>query len=782
MKVLKSFLLTAIALIAFSPAPAQEPDGYYTSCENSCGSALLTKLKNKISSHTNVGYDGLWEVYNDADVDENGKIWDMYSTKRWTQGKEHCGNYKNVGDCINREHSVPQSWFNEASPMKSDAFHVYPTDGKVNGQRSNFPYGECANGTTLPSSNGVQALGKLGTCTFPGYSGKVFEPVDEYKGDFARTYFYMAACYNDRISSWGGDMFAGNSFPGFKSWVVNLLLKWHRQDPVSEKEIKRNNAVYRHQRNRNPFIDHPELAEHIWGNKSTTPWTLSSSAEPEFILPVSGSTVDFGTVSASGQSSLSITVKAAALTKNVTASVSGTGVSLSRTSIPYAEACSADGATLTVTWVPQAAGSLNAALTLSSDGASTTVVLTGNAVEGLPALAASDITPYSFSARWIYVGDADARDCYTLHVTKNGANVAGYPKDVTAAAQEYAVTGLEPNTAYKYWLVSASMTSDAIDVTTAELIPSLGASVDVETFVTEPGKASSYALVELDIENITGDLEATVDAPFELSLDRSTWNDHIVFPATTTAIYLRLGATSVGDYETTLKITGDEILNDEITVRGTVAVPSSGGLTYFVADGYEVADADKDAVIVTIYNPDKSTTATNDIKKDKDKTLAADGYTHSSDHVTLAFSEGTNTSNGPVVWYKSGVSEKDVRMYKGNNFTLTPATATKITKVEILSNNNVAFKVGQTSLSATNFLTTYTNKDNGPLTFTASDSTRPSYIAVTTESSSSDVIDIVSPDTAEPVYYDLRGIRIASPRSGEIYIKVTPSGAEKVIF
>lgn len=151
--------------------------------------------------------------------------------------------------------------------MVSDAFHIYPTDGKVNGQRSSFPYGECASGTTLPSCNGVDALGKLGKSTFPGYSGTVFEPVDEYKGDFARTYFYMAACYNDKIASWSSPMLAGNSYPCYTTWAVNLLLKWNEQDPVSQKEIDRNNAVYKHQNNRNPFIDHPELAEYIWGDK-----------------------------------------------------------------------------------------------------------------------------------------------------------------------------------------------------------------------------------------------------------------------------------------------------------------------------------------------------------------------------------------------------------------------------------------------------------------------------------------------------------------------------------
>ncbi len=179
--------LCALPFMGGAAALAEAPAGYYSTCEGKNGSDLLKALNKRISSHTNVGYDGLWNVYKTSDVRPNGKVWDMYSTKEWNVGAQHCGNYKNIGDCINREHSVPQSWFSKASPMKSDAFHVYPTDGKVNGQRSNFPYGECEGGTVLPSNGSVKALGRLGTSTYPGYSGKVFEPDDEYKGDCART-------------------------------------------------------------------------------------------------------------------------------------------------------------------------------------------------------------------------------------------------------------------------------------------------------------------------------------------------------------------------------------------------------------------------------------------------------------------------------------------------------------------------------------------------------------------------------------------------------------------
>lgn len=174
---IRHILALALAALTSGSAAAAEPAGYYDSCKGKGGSNLLTALCSKISSHTNVGYNGLYGVYETSDVHPDGTVWDMYSTKNWGTWSHvtKCGNYSGVGSCINREHSVPQSWFNEASPMKSDAFHVYPTDGKVNGQRSNYPYGECAGGTTL-SNGSIKGLGRLGTSTFPGYSGRVFEP------------------------------------------------------------------------------------------------------------------------------------------------------------------------------------------------------------------------------------------------------------------------------------------------------------------------------------------------------------------------------------------------------------------------------------------------------------------------------------------------------------------------------------------------------------------------------------------------------------------------------
>jgi len=278
---MRRITLISILFIISVAILAQIPSGYYNTAVGKTEAALKTQLYtlishayNSSSSPTDVGYSGLYTVYETSDVTSNGKVWDMYSTCIWTPGLKKCGNYSSVCDCYNREHSIPQSWFDEAAPMVSDAFHVYPTDGKVNGQRSNFPFGECSGGTTLSGGKG-----RLGSSTFAGYSGTVFEPDNEYKGDFARTYFYFATRYQNIMSTIGGESFNNTNYPSFTTWSLNLFLKWHRQDTVSQKEITRNNAVYSYQKNRNPFIDHPELAEYIWGDKKGTPWSLTAGIE-----------------------------------------------------------------------------------------------------------------------------------------------------------------------------------------------------------------------------------------------------------------------------------------------------------------------------------------------------------------------------------------------------------------------------------------------------------------------------------------------------------------------
>ncbi|MCF7824742.1 MAG: endonuclease [Candidatus Marinimicrobia bacterium] len=272
---MKQFLILIISALSLF---AQIPDGYYDGTSGLTGTSLQQALHDIIDGHTEVTYTALWTHYQTTDVKPNGKVWDMYSdvpggtpAYEYTFVTDQCGNYSGEGSCYNREHSWPKSWFNDATPMYTDIFHVVPTDGTVNGRRSNYPYGEVVN-TSWESTNGS----KLGSNDPSlGYSGTVFEPIDEYKGDFARIYFYMSTRYYGEDGSWDtNDMVTGSQL---KPWALNMMLEWHVTDMVSQKEIDRNNAIYGIQHNRNPFVDHPEFSNSIWGGN----YPVSIQYEPE---------------------------------------------------------------------------------------------------------------------------------------------------------------------------------------------------------------------------------------------------------------------------------------------------------------------------------------------------------------------------------------------------------------------------------------------------------------------------------------------------------------------
>ncbi len=231
---------------------------YYSSINlNATGDNLVKSLGKLITStHKQKSYDDLWDGYILGDIRPGTNyLWDMYSNCNYDAYNPPRKNYSKEGDAVNREHSVPQSWFNEASPMKSDYYHVVPTDGYVNNRRSNYPFGEVDNNSIrYQSQNGS----KLGNSSVNGISGIVFEPIDEYKGDFARIYFYMCTRYYTKVGSWSGGVFK-SSYPYINNNYLNLYLKWAKQDPVSDKERMRNKGGYIFQGNRNPYVDYPAL-------------------------------------------------------------------------------------------------------------------------------------------------------------------------------------------------------------------------------------------------------------------------------------------------------------------------------------------------------------------------------------------------------------------------------------------------------------------------------------------------------------------------------------------
>ncbi|MCW3162652.1 endonuclease [Chryseobacterium oryctis] len=273
---MKRTLLPFLLIFTFINVFSQAPANYYNGTAGLSGAALKTKLSQIITAgHIDNGYNGLWTAYSTTDRDKtyenDNTILDIYSENPNGQdpytfnfGTNQCGNYSNEGDCYNREHIVPQSLFNDATPMKSDVHFVRATDGKVNNYRDSYPFGLVAN-ASYTSQNGS----KLGTSASLGYTGTVFEPINEFKGDIARMIFYFVTRYESKLSTFtSGDMLGGSAFPGLQTWELNQLLAWHNQDPVSQAEVLRNNASYTFQGNRNPFIDNPSFVDLIWGSQT----------------------------------------------------------------------------------------------------------------------------------------------------------------------------------------------------------------------------------------------------------------------------------------------------------------------------------------------------------------------------------------------------------------------------------------------------------------------------------------------------------------------------------
>lgn len=315
----KLLVVTIVMLSGTVGCWAQGPNysgEYYKAADGKKGAALKTALceviynRDEEGADLNAAYKALWTHFQTTDKQADGSVWDMYSNMRAMtfgddQDKGSGGN--NEGEYYNREHSFPNSWFGgKVMPMYTDLHHVYPTDKLVNNKRANYPFGETGN----PTYKSANDFSKLGPCNYPGYTGTVFEPNDEYKGDFARTFFYMVTCYEEKIADWyqnypeSQPTLDGNAYPGLSAWQLEMLMKWAKNDPVSKKETNRNKAVYGIQKNRNPFIDYPGLEEYIWGEKMDVAFSYSdytthikkitdfeqssSNEQPETIFSIEG--------------------------------------------------------------------------------------------------------------------------------------------------------------------------------------------------------------------------------------------------------------------------------------------------------------------------------------------------------------------------------------------------------------------------------------------------------------------------------------------------------------
>ncbi len=265
------------ALLSLAQAMCAEgvPNGYYDDADGKKGKQLKVALGEIISNHTVLPYSSLWSHYEVTDVvpGTEKQVFDYYSPNVYYfpgNGAAPSG--------ANKEHACPQSWWGggKNSNCYSDLFNVMPSEEKANSAKSNYPLGTTSNATY---NNGRT---KVGNSNRSAYQGMVFEPADEFKGDFARIYFYVATCYAN--AAWGSKSsvastcaFTQEDYPTIKSWLLDLLLQWNAADPVDEWEITRQERVFGEQQNRNPFIDYPQLADHIWGDKQSVAFDFASA-------------------------------------------------------------------------------------------------------------------------------------------------------------------------------------------------------------------------------------------------------------------------------------------------------------------------------------------------------------------------------------------------------------------------------------------------------------------------------------------------------------------------
>ena len=397
---------------------AQIPAGYYYQAHGKTGAELKTALHNIIKEASMLKYGSgegaTWEGFFYTDQNPDGSVFDMYSNEiRYFNGF-------NGIDGMHIEHSLPNSWWGGIkNNAYKDLYHLYPADATMNMSKSNNPLGEVS-GTPI-RDNGLSKMGKNGFGNT--YTGNCFEPADIYKGDFARSYFYIATAYEDYASLWNSPMMQNNTW---QSWALQLLMEWNKNDLKSTREEERAEAVYKIQGNRNPFIDYPDLVDYIWGDKTSTPYPFPDETEPFLISPRNNKTLDFGILLQGDNKTIDLDIQGKNLTETLNlywkTGGENSGLSLSQESVTANEAI--NGKTIHICYMPQTSGTGIDTLVIKGGGLADSVIVkvSRGATEDFMALPATETTSTQSTLRWIrhpqatgyridlYSGDQQAGD------------------------------------------------------------------------------------------------------------------------------------------------------------------------------------------------------------------------------------------------------------------------------------------------------------------------------------------------------------------------------------
>lgn len=560
-------LVVCAVCLTLSVVSAWGQQAYYRSVQGLKQAGLKTALHRLIQPESVLKYGGkgegyTWSGFAVADSLPGGYVLDRYSHEQRRL------NGLNAVDGMNIEHIFANSWWGHTvNNAYCDLFNLFPSDGTANGRKSNNPIG-VVNGT-VQFDNGVIRVGKSDSYRSDSLITG-WEPADNWKGDFARTYFYMATCYEHMAGEWqtteGLLTVEPNSYPTLRPWVSELMLEWAAADPVDEIERQRNEAVYKIQGNRNPFVDYPSLADYIWGDSVDYVFYMNKQTEhPELFVPAEGEHIDFGLQALSRGFLARIPLRGRNLLGGLTVHTDNEEFVPACTS--FSEEELTEGCELVIACRPQSGGRYQTVVTLQGERFEQTNLLSVEFVDGIPAYPATDLVcaPSSkrFTACWM---DYEPGAEYTLEVYMKEASgqrvlLDGYPVSVTDTS--YIVKNLKASTTY-YYTVSLfdraegvlKAVSNEVRVDMPEVDPVFTVGVSQMQFATMPLVASTAHSLTVTLLEVPSYVTTVVaNAPFEISADGTEWKRELVLTGAKPTFLIRMGAVpEEGLYESELVI------------------------------------------------------------------------------------------------------------------------------------------------------------------------------------------------------------------------------------
>ncbi len=568
----------SIGVVAFA-----QNEGYYTSVEGLKKAELKAALHDLIQPSLVLKYGGkgegyTWAGFYAADWMEDGYVRDRYSNeqRRFNDDKSAVSN-------MNIEHIWANSWWGHLeNNAYCDLFNLYPADAPANMRKSNNPIGVVDGAVAY--DNGVTKVGKSSSYRADSLI-TAWEPADEWKGDFARTYFYMATCYSHMRDLWttteGWLTVDGSDWPTMRPWVYELMLKWAKQDPVDQIEKDRNEVIYGIQGNRNPFVDYPQLCEYVWGDSTEYKFYINPrSADIELFVPAEKVRFDYGLQALSKGLDTTIVVRGRNFTGGLTLSVDNPLFQLGTTQVSAEQL--EEGFAVPLSVKPEAAGSYKAVLTITGENFSQADTLSVSFVDGIPAYEATDIvcTQYvrRFTANWMaYEPNAE----YTLDVyTKNLDGSPKAFKTLTTSECSSQVSGVQANTMY-YYTVSIyengelKVSSNEVAVLMPEVAPVFSVSSYSIAFTSVPDKPSRETKLTVTLFSVPEYVtQVSLDKPFEVSSDGEEWGQTLTLTGTEPSFMVRMGAVpEEGYYEAEMVLSTKGI--DEKVVTLTAFVDAS---------------------------------------------------------------------------------------------------------------------------------------------------------------------------------------------------------------